>query len=351
MQNAAPRPETVDLPVEETEVHAIDAWLQAFRVQCAAVEKAMHEKRSLFEREEILYNAQAAMPDEAFDDVLELEKIANLLDDKFDEMLSVLLKRATGLLSNISLPPKLEIPVDLELLRNPICRVERRWLFVGRMLEILDQYRGRGHALVLEQRNRLLKNLVTGVKTVTSTVQKLDSYLVVEQAFDLGQREQITQLLATLGQLPGLYQETLQSRGAGGLTAVLEKNAYTLKGQFLLACAKLSFQLYGHVAIEHLEALLTLKSLYILQVPGTTPDPDSNVDTEYKYLDRIMQRALAQVTGRAQRESWVVLPVLHLYKYNTRFGRMPARQRVGQDDHSSAHGALTSHGTSLISNL
>lgn len=292
------------------------------------------------------------MPDEGSDDVVELEAIATKLEVKLDEMLTVLLGRAAGPLSKVRLPPALEVADDLELLRHPTCQDERRWLFVGRMLEILDQYRGHGRSLVLEQRKRLLDRLEAGVKTVTSTVQKLDSYLVVEQAFDLDQRAQVAQMLESVRQLQELYSSTLQSRGDGGLEAVLEDNYYTLKGQFLLACAKLAFQLYGQVAKDHLEDLLALKSVYILQVPGTKPEEDQTEEAKRKYLERVMQRALTQVHGRAQRESWPVLPVLQLYKYDSRFGRTPPlHKKVCAAGDGESPGALTDYGASLLSNL
>lgn len=334
------------------EAQGIDAWLHVFRRERVAVELAIHQRLPLERREAILRSAQAAMPDEGSDDVVELEAIATKLEVKLDEMLTVLLGRAAGPLSKVRLPPALEVADDLELLRHPICRDERRWLFVGRMLEILDQYRGHGRSLVLEQRKRLLDRLEAGVKTVTSTVQKLDSYLVVEQAFDLDQRAQVTQMLESVQQLQELYRSTLQSRGDGGLEAVLEDNYYTLKGQFLLACAKLAFQLYGQVAKDHLEALLALKSVYILQVPGTKQEEDQTEEAKRKYLERVMQRALTQVHGRAQRESWPVLPVLRLYKYDSRFGRTPPlHKKVCAAGDGESPGALTDYGASLVSNL
>lgn len=303
-------------------------WLQAFQQHRGSVETAISEKRPLKEREEILISALNAMPEVFTDDIEDLEKLAVALNDKLEEMSAVVLGHAKGDLSQIRLPPQLAIPDDLKLLMRPTCRDERRWLFTGRMLEILDQYRERGRYLVLKERDRLLGKLQSGVTKVVSAVEELNNHLLVEQAFDLEQRAQITHSLESINRLSMLYQETLQSSGADGVEAVLEDNDYPMKAQFLLACAKLVFQLYGHVSREHLEDLLKLKSLYVFRVPGSNPEKAQNADSSRKYLDRIISRALLQVLGRARREAWPVRPILELYQYDARLGRaQPRKQR------------------------
>lgn len=309
------------MPETTPQTRELDAWLLVFQQHRGLVETAIFEGRPLEERRRIIHTAQAEMPEISSTDLDELDSLAVTLDNKLGEMCSVVLGTAEGATSRIQLPPQLKIPEHLPRLMQTTCREERRWLFAGRMLEILDQYRDDGRYLVLKERDRLLSKLQSGITKVASAVAELNSYLLVEHAFDLEQRAQITQYLERGNQLSVLYKETLQSSGAGGIEAVLEDNYYTLKAQFLLTCAKLVFQLYGHASREHLEALLALKSLYVFQVPGTAPEEAQSADSASKYLNRIISRALDQVRDRARREDWPVRPILELYRYDARFGR------------------------------
>lgn len=314
-----PDPSSADLTPWQAQVNQ---WIAAFRVQRVAIERGIRENQPLDVRSDALIAANRALPDEAFDDVVELEAIADRLEGKLKEMARAILHaevKLPGALSDV------QEKCDLTLLQNDVCRDERRWLFVGGMVEILFQYRDRGQALVLGKRDQLLKRLAASADGISRIIRRLDGYLVIEQAIDVEQREEISRMLDSVGRVHAIYDHALRTGGDAGIEAVLEDNYEKLKGQFLLACAQLSLQLYGNVSIALLEDLHTLKSFHIFIAPGVGPEWTNSADADRKYFERSMKRALARVYEQARKESWPTWPIVELYQYNLRFGRKAPR--------------------------
>jgi hypothetical protein len=303
-------------------------WLDAFLVQRKLIEQGIRDGLPLDQRAERLRHGQLALPTEDLEDFDEIERIATLLDDKFDELLDIVLASTSSAKLTAKLPPQLEITAQTGLLRDRICREERIWLFVGGMQEILYQYRDRGSALIIEKRNTLLPLLSTSLERALNAVTQLNGYLVVEQAFDAEQLRQINQLLEIAPRGRGFYETALTTCGKAGIEALLEENQNLLRTQFTVACAQLCLQLFGNVSKSILQNLLTLKSIYILQLIPSEPDTTKAIDAERKYVERCIDRALKRIYNRAQREAWPVWPVLQLYHYDARLGRSKPKNRV-----------------------
>lgn len=328
----------------------IETWLQAFRTQRDLVEHGIRQGLPLEARRQALRNAKLALPEVDLNDLTGLEAVADSLERKLGEMLDVILGRATGPLADVRLPRDFEAIPNMSHLSHPTYGEERQWLFIGSAQEILYEYRDRGRAFVLNERNLRLKDLSAGVKKMAGAIEALNSHLVVEQAFDLAERQEIAQTIDTAQRIKMMYESALRSGGDDSIEAVLENNANVFKAQFTLSCAKLALRLYGHVAKAHLQDLLSLKSIYVLQVPLVGDDLSRQEDAERKYLERSMERAMTGIYKRARQGAWPVWPLLQLYKYDTRFGCTPPKKRPGVLDEglSSAPPPETRTGGSIL---
>lgn len=305
-------------------------WVATFVAQRKWVEQGIRERIPNGDRAARLAEADVALPDVDLPDFDALQRIADLLEAKLQEMLDVVLNNGdpdTG----VRLPPDFDLGTNPESLREEVYRDERLWLFKGGIQEILYRFRDQGNALVMEERNRLLKSLSARVQQLEKVIVELNAHPVVAQALDADEVLRIDQTLEAVRAIPLCYSSILTSREAG-VTPLLEDNYYQLQGQFTAACAQLCLQLYGNVSNLHLRDLLNLKALYILDVlPSDTP-PASLKETERKHLERKRDLMLKRVMLLAKKESWPTWPILQLYRYDQRFGRLPAKEHHQQHE-------------------
>lgn len=328
-------------------------WLEAFAVQRRIVEQGICDGISLAERATRLHQAEAALPVEALEDMQHLHAIAALLDDKLIEMLDVAQRRAPATLSETRLPPKLQPDPAWDVLRMPICREERRWLFVGGMQEILHHYRDSGRVLVMEEREKLLNQLSSRITHLLATLDQLDSHLVVALGLSDAERGQIAQFRAQARDVNALYATALG--GELGIHSLLENSFNRYRVQFLATTAQLCLRLYGNVSIPHLRELWLLKSMYPLLPPEVDPASllASLPDAERQRFQRSIDGALRRLCQQAERDALPIWPILQVYRYNPRFGRKSVTQREAIADTGLASMSPPSdnHGISTIPGL
>jgi hypothetical protein len=305
-------------------------WVTAFSAQRKRVEQGIRERLSTDDRAVRLADADAALPDVDLSDADSLQLIADLLEAKLQEMLAVILSNG-DLDRGVRLPRDFTPGPDLDALCDELHRDERLWLFKGGVQEILYRFRDQGNALVLEERNRLLRSLSASVRRMKDVVSELNAHPVVAQAFETDEVARIEQTLEAAQAVASRYASVLTSREAG-VAPLLEDNYYQLQGQFTAACAQLCLEIYGNVSNLHLCKLLDLKALYLLDVlPSDAPEM-SLTEAERKHLERKRDWMLKRVMSRAKKESWPTWPILQLYNYDKRFGRLPPKTHHRQHD-------------------
>ncbi len=305
-------------------------WVTAFAVQRKLIEQGIRDRLSPRDRAFRLAEADGALPDAYLPDSDALQHIADLLEEKLQEMLRVVLSKGCPDLG-VRLPPGFDFGSDLESLRDTVSRDERQWLFKGGIQEILYRFRDQGNALVMEERNRLLKSLSARVQQLEKVIAELNAHPVVAQALDADETLRIERTLEAARAIATRYSSILTSREAG-VAPLLEDNYYQLQGQFTAACAQLCLQLYGNVSNLHLRDLLQLKALYVLDVLPSNDPPASLKETERKHLERKRDLMLKRVMLLAKKESWPTWPILQLYRYDQRFGRLPAKEHHQQHE-------------------
>ena len=178
--------ETFDTDADSTQRAT---WLQAFKAQRTIIEQGIRDHLPPAKRSARLHQAEEALPEEDLEDMQHLIAIAKLLEGKLIEMLDVALGRASGALAKTHLPPNFKVEPSLKGLDNDTCVAERRWLFIGGMQEILYHYRDSGRVLILEDRDRLLKQLASSINHLHTTFDQLDSHLVVALALSDADRD------------------------------------------------------------------------------------------------------------------------------------------------------------------
>lgn len=318
-------------------------WVTAFAVQRKLIEQGIRDRLSPRDRAVRLIEADAALPEVDLPDSDALQRIADQLEMKLQEMLAVALGNGAPDI-DVRLPPNFDFGPAPELLGDEVFRDERLWLFKGGIQEILYRFRDQGNALVTEDRNRLLKSLSARVQQLQNVIAELNTHPVVAQALDVEDTLQIEQMLEAARTTVARYTSILTARESG-VVSLLEDNYYQLQGQFTAACSQLCLQLYGNVSNTHLRDLLDLKGLYLLKVLPRE-SPLSLTEKERKHLERKRDLMLKRVMSRAKKESWPTWPILQLYQYDQRFGRLPAKAHHQQHDSGmpSAGVAVDRHG-------
>jgi len=308
----------------------VSEWLKAFAVQRKGIEQGIRERLCSDDRTARLAEADAALPELESPDADQLQRIADLLEDKLREMLEVVLRNGDPD-RGIRLPPDFDPGTDPESLRDQVSVDERLWLFKGGIQEILYRFRNQGEALILEERDRLLNALSSSVQKMANAIGKLNAHPVVVQALDAEETLRVEQTLEASRALAARYKTVLTSHEEG-VTPLLEDNYYKLQGQFTAACAQLCLQLYGNVSNLHLRELLSLKAMDVLNILPCDAPPVSLTESERKHLERKRDLMLKRVMARAKKESWPTWPILQLYNYDQRFGRRPPKARHRQHD-------------------
>lgn len=325
------------------ESSGVGDWVTAFTVQRKFIEQGIRDGLSIEDRAARLAEADTALPEVDLPDSDALQRIADQLEKKLREMLAVILRNGAPDI-DVRLPPDFDFGLDPESLSEEVFRDERLWLFKGGIQEILYRFRDQGNALVTEERNRLLKSLSVRVQQLQNVITELNTHPVVAQALDVEDTVRIEQMLEAARTTASRYASILTSREVG-VVSLLEDNYYQLQGQFTAACSQLCLQLYGNVSNTHLRDLLDLKGLYLLKVlPSESPQPLT--EKERKHLERKRDLMLKRVMLRAKKESWPTWPILQLYQYDQRFGRLPAKAHHQRHDSGipSAGVAVDRHG-------
>ena len=323
--------ETVDTDADSAQRAT---WLQAFKAQRTIIEQGIRDHLPPAERSVRLHLAEAALPVEELEDMQHLITIANLLEGKLVEMLDVAQGRAHGALTAPRLPPGFKANRTWDNLILPVCSDERRWLFVGGMQEILHHYRDSGRVLILEERDRLLKQLSSNINHLQTTFDQLDSHLVVALALSDGDRVQIAQFRALAPVIDTLYKSALAAKPKTGFQALLENSFNRFRIQFLATSAQLCLKLYGNVSIFHLKELWLLKSMYPLLPPEADPATflEALEDSDRQRFQRSITGAINRLSKQAERDAAPIWPILQIYRFNPRYGRSFVKKRVTQTD-------------------
>lgn len=314
-------------------------WISAFIVQRKEIERGIRANLSVRERETRLVDADAALPEIELPDSDGLQRVADRLEEKLQEMVGVILSGGAPNL-DVRLPSNFELGPGVETLREEIFRDERLWLFKGGIQEILYRFRDQGRALILEERDKLLGRLSASVLRMQEAVTQLNDHPVVAQALDASEMLDVEQTLSAARALVGRYEAILNSRETG-VASLLENNYYQLQGQFIAACTQLCLQLYGNVSNAHLRELLDLKSVRlppIIDPRGSCPAAEA--EAQRKHLERKRDLVLRRVMTRAKKEKWPTWPILQLYKYDPRFGRARPRE-IHQTHNAGLESACT----------
>lgn len=317
------------------------AWLKTFTVQRKIIEQGIRDNLPLTDRATRLTQAEAVLPVEGLEDMRHLDVIAGMLEDKLTEMLDVAQGRARGKLAAMRLPPDFKSDPSWDELRRPACRAERRWLFIGGMQEILHHYRDSGQVLILEERDRLLKQLTSSINHLRTTIDQLDSHLVVALALSDGDRAQIAQFRALAPAIDTLYKSALGAASETDLQALLENSFNRFRVQFLATSAQLCLKLYGNVSIFHLRELWLLKSMYPLLPPEADPATllESLADADRQRFQRSISGAINRLCKQAERDAAPIWPILQIYRFNPRYGRDLVKKRVAQASEGLASAA------------
>lgn len=308
----------------------IGDWVKAFAVQRKWVKQGIRDGLSKDDRAARLAEADAALPDVELPDSDDLQRIADLLEDKLQEMLDVVLGNGDPD-RRVRLPSDFDPGPAPQSLRDAQYKDERLWLFKGGIQEILYRFRDQGSALVMTERKRLLKALSARVQGLEQVIGELNAHPVVAQALEADDVRQIEQTLEAARTIATRYKSILTSPEEG-VAPLLEANHYRLQGQFTAACAQLCLQLYGNVSNLHLRELLSLKALHIHDVRAWFAPTAPPTEAERKRLERKRDLMLTRVMSRAKKESWPTWPILQLYNYDTRFGRLRTKVRAQRDD-------------------
>lgn len=320
----------IERPTPNTTEPDIGAWIGIFDVQRRNIEQGIRDRLSLDVRAARLADADAELPEVENRDADDIQRIADQLEAKLQEVRSIALGRSEPV-REVRLPPEFNPGATLEELGDERCQDERLWLFKGGIQEILYQYRDEGQALILEERDRLLGALSKSVTRMESVIGELHRYPVVAQAFDANDFWRIEQTLGAARELAARFKEVLTTPDAG-VSLLLENNYYRLQGQFTAACAYLCLQLYGNVSNDHLLDLLKLKSVDWLNVTPAETSPLTLPENERKHLERKRDSMLRRVILRAEKESWPTWPILQIYNYNRRFGRRRPAERSKRNE-------------------
>ncbi|WP_374486533.1 hypothetical protein [Zoogloea sp.] len=313
-------------------------WVKVFVAQRKRIEQGIRERLPSADRARRLEEADNLLPVGDSTDSEPLHGIADRLEEKLQEMIAVV-HRGGDPRKGVRLPPNFDRgdapEAHLEALLAEVSRDERLWLFTGGVREILYRFRDQGTALVLEERNRLLKALSVSVRRMETAIGELNAHPVVAQALDAADCQRIEQTREATLALVSRYETLLRSR-EDGVASLLEDNDYQLQGQFIAACAQLCLQLYGNVSNQHLRDLLSLKAIYWLSVTPANSAPDHLSEAERKHLERKRNLILRRAVSRAKKELWPTWPILQLYNYDPRFGRLPARATESTHDEGGA---------------
>jgi hypothetical protein len=317
---------------------ALERWILAFKRYSTGIERGMRDEISLPQRQQLrdLANEELDALAVDFDEPTmagDLNEIFDLLEVKLAEMADVLSEPMLQSKLGIKLPQlphstgidqsgdalKEDKPVKFSLYQS-----DRKFLFIGYMLEILYQYRDQGKALVADKRETLLDKLDSRVRSVQSVITEIHSFLVVDQFFDEELLDEVAAMLQSGRNLSDRYREILRGRGDQGVSSALQKNGYQLRTQFTLACANVCFRLFGHVSNDILQKMLLLKSTEYLSQWNTSKPSGSICDAERQHFDRVRIQALERACRYAKRGSWPTYPILLLYSENKKFGNSPA---------------------------
>lgn len=317
-------PDNDPLQVAEAKSSKVSDWITTFAEQRKLIEQGIRDRLPTKIRIVRLNEADSALPQVELPDSDGLQRIADQLERKLQEMLDVVLSGGSSDIG-VRLPPNFAPVHDTEALREPICVDERMWLFKGGVQEILYRFRDQGWSLILEERDKLLGRLSAGVLRIQLAVKQLNDHPVVAQALDVSEVVSIEQTLSSVRALVDRYKVILTSRDEG-VASLLENNYYQLQGQFIASCAQLCLQLYGNVSHAHLGELLDLKSAHLPIVDVGESSPAAAAEAQRKRLERKRNLVLRRVMIRAQKEKWPTWPILQLYKYDPRFGRARPRE-------------------------
>lgn len=305
-------------------------WLEAFKAQRTIIEQGIRDRLPLAERTARLLQAEAALPEEDLEDMRHLITVAKLLEEKLTEMLDVAKGKARDALTTTRLPPNFKVEPSLGDLRSDTSVNERRWLFIGGMQEILHHYRDSGRVLILEERDRLLKQLSSNIHHLHAALDQLDSHLVVALATSESDRLRIAQFRALAPEIHTRYQSVLGATPETGLQALLENSANRFRVQFLATSAQLCLRLYGNVSIFHLRELWLLKSMYPLLPPEADPATflENLDDAQRQRFQRSINGALHRLCKQTENDASPIWSILQIYRYNPRFGRSFAKKKV-----------------------
>lgn len=310
------------------------AWLAVFKDQRRVVEQAIFELRPETVRKDLLISAKIAVPEIHSSDLTTLEKVAEGLENKLRDLFRVLHGNLKPETLGITIPDDLSgvrIPDSLLSLTS---KDERSWLFVGGALEILHHYRNGPGALVVAKRNKLLTQLAESVDVIERRLQSLNRYLIVEQSFNIEEQSWIIDRISEhkrIGQqIVDRYTQVLTSTGSHGINAILEKNFFEVRNQFLQAFLELALRTYGHVTKPALEAVLQLKMIGTFNLDSRAESSDGSPEADRARIKRVRQRAIGKILVRAEAEGWPLLPILKLFNHNQGYGGRRSAKRASR---------------------
>lgn len=261
----------------------------------------------------------------------------DLLEQKLNEMISVLRGQKHSLIDRECLPAHLIDVGGIDLLRQNYLAEERAFLFKGLIREVVHEYRDEGKALVAAERNKLVANLKKGLDATEEAVRDFNSYLLIRQELADETIECISAMYEAMEKLEGIYNSIAFD---DNFESLLQANRFQLRNQYVVACAKICLQLYGNVSPEILKLLLSLKSMDYMNRWDMGRIDDDTREAERKRLEREIKNSLPRMRERAKRGNWPTLPLLELFLHNPKYGCKPVKVPRSRLERGLASGVL-----------
>lgn len=316
------------------------AWIAGFREQRAFVLHGIEEGQSDEARHLTVERAAQALfgnrgSTVPFEEYVELNGCARALDDKLQEMLAVLSGQKPSGKTKVRIPDN-PLGWSTDQLTSVVCAEERRFLFVGGMLEIIHRLRDLKHAMTLKVRDQLLDQLANSTASLRNTIEQLNTFDLVEVNTSAAQRRRVEALLTQADKAREFYQQILSPADSDLSATLAARGGLLVRRQYIECAFDLALQLYGVETLAFEELLWNLKGI---DDPDIVPEDERPTQENLaSFMDDCRTRVMERVLRRAKDEKWALLPVLQLfYIPRSRFGRRNVTRRSSPSDQLQYH--------------
>lgn len=232
-------------------------------------------------------------------------------------------KKTTGEEEDRGDPPK---PDELDSFGAPYAKLERKFLFTGRLVGILFQYQDHGKRLLAAHQTGFIdkfEKATSAIKKVTDAIQRdalLQRQMTPKQISLLQDIEK--QHADALRMMSELFNDKTQK-------SLVEDTYLVVQKQFIWTVSFECLRLFGHVSAEVIREFLTLKETnYLARHPAAgrnaesaddSADDSSNHEAERKRFDRIWKGVVPAVKRKT--EAQPIRHVIELFNSDPRLAR------------------------------